>query len=109
MHNENLHFNFNEVNLKLDIDVGVSCITDLQTKLDKNIYNIHVHSKLFYLIDNPKKLSKVIGDLNNGKCSVLYFNIFNFFYLNVRYVVARIYTLTIKPIFVNYDKKFNMK
>ena len=100
IYNENLHFDFSKINIELDMVNGVSSIIDLQTKLTKRVYNIHVHSKLFYLIDNPKKLSQIVERLNSGKCSILCFNFYNYVYLNIRYIAARMYKIIIKPLLV---------
>jgi len=97
-YNENLHFDFSRVSFELDVDKCVSQMTELESKSSKKLYNIHVHSKLFDLIDNPKTLSRIVERLNNGKRSMLYFNLYNFFYLNVRYIVARMYKFIIKPL-----------
>ena len=98
IYNENLHFDFSRVSFELDVDKCISQMTELQSKSSKKLYNIHVHSKLFDLIDNPKTLLRIVERLNNGKRSMLYFNLYNFFYLNVRYIVARMYKFIIKPL-----------
>jgi hypothetical protein len=45
--------------------------------LNYNVYNLHVHSKLFKLILNKNKFKKIIDRINNKKKSLLKINFFN--------------------------------
>jgi len=89
--NENLKFDFDTVTFTINIRNSIANFTLKDSNHKLNIYNIHVHSKLFNLIDNAEKLEKIVNTINKGGSSVLKINILNFVLLNIRSLIGRFY------------------
>jgi len=61
-------------NLHITLDVeAAECILNSKASIESEVplYNIHVHSKLFKTIADPRQLSRIIGRLNNGRTTLL--------------------------------------
>ena len=89
--NEYLKFDLDKVTFELDIDNSIANFKLKNSDYVMNIYNIHIHSKLFHLIDNAEKLEKIVRRINNGTSSLLKFNILNFILISFRGLVGRVY------------------
>jgi hypothetical protein len=49
-------------------------IKDNASSTRLNLYNIHIHSKLFNILSNPHKLSHVLENINSGKKTLMTLN-----------------------------------
>jgi hypothetical protein len=70
---ENINIGCNFKNLHFDYDVpqGRFKITDRTNKKEYNLYNLHIHSKLFSKILNTSGFKKLLAQLNAGKMKIL--------------------------------------
>ena len=65
--NENSGAHLKYLNFEVDLSAGV-CEVRIQNNNKRfNVYNIHVHSKIFEIIKNHEQLEMLINRINNGK------------------------------------------
>jgi hypothetical protein len=64
---EHLRFNYNDYSNTFKIN-------DLDSRKEFNLYNLHVHSKLFKKIENKKTFYKILNRLNENKYTLLSIN-----------------------------------
>jgi hypothetical protein len=58
----------------LDLKKGQMQLEHRDTGMKQNIYNLHIHSKLFGLIENTQKFNKILERLNENKKTLLKFS-----------------------------------
>ena len=75
--NENIGCNLWEYNYKFDKNRKSFLLIKKQTKEITNIYNLHIHSKLFFLIQNEYIFFKILDRISNNKKTLLSFNFIN--------------------------------
>ena len=69
--NINIGCNFKKLHFDYDVLLGRFKITDRTNQNEYNVYNLHIHSKLFSNIINVSKFKKLLVLLNDGKVKIL--------------------------------------
>jgi hypothetical protein len=83
--NENAGFDLWKLNYEFDLNNESFRVTCPQTSTAHNLYNIHVHSKLFHQLSNEKRVKEIINRINNKKKTLMSFDILqNFFYRGIK-------------------------
>jgi hypothetical protein len=72
--NENKGCNLYSLQFAESFENGTFQVTDNVLHKSLNLYNIHVHSKLFNLLSNPRRLSHVLANINSGKKTLMTLN-----------------------------------
>lgn len=72
--NENKGCNLWDLKFINYLESGTFQVTDNASSTRLNLYNIHIHSKLFNLLSNPRRLSHVIANINSGKKTIMTLN-----------------------------------
>jgi hypothetical protein len=72
--NENIGCSLWEYNYKFEKNSKSFSLINKQTKEITNLYNLHIHSKLFFLIQNEKNFFRILNRINDNKKTLLSFN-----------------------------------
>jgi hypothetical protein len=62
----------------IKFNINMDCESNIEYgKYKVNLYNLHIHSKLFNKISNEKFLNKLLLNINNGNKTLMHLNIIN--------------------------------
>jgi hypothetical protein len=62
----------NELQISINLNKSIAVFSYPSTKEDYNIRNLHIHSKIFYQINNSKRLQHIQRTFNAGKSIIIY-------------------------------------
>ena len=72
--NENKGYDLWRLKYSIDIEKGIASITNKDTSESKNLYNIHVHSKLFHQLIDSDHLKSILFTLDKGDKTLMSVN-----------------------------------
>lgn len=88
--------------LRFDVNIesGYALVYDLQREY--NLYNLHVHSKIFSQLINGKRLEKIVKRINYGKRTMIFFNLGKIF---INFIILVLEKLSLKKYVKRFFKK----
>lgn len=77
--NENCGFDLKQLTYEIDIPKKSFAVIRKADGLQVNLYNLHIHSKLFKQLSDPNRLAKILNRANNGHKTLMTLNLHNNF------------------------------